>query len=221
MTSTCLFSTISNPCCTTGNVLKYPSVAIEYGETNSTKKVPLSFSALGVSSTEIRGFPAASLHAVRPAQDSVLSYWIVVQSSALSVHSDGGYAIRSAVSTESRSAGFTGNVHKSAKSEPEKSADRRLAQLPAEPMPPSTLENDWKSIQYEVPRLKLSSKFPSADLPTYSNDALNVRDSVEASNVTDSLCSSDVFCSSSFSISCQFTFTISTASHIGSVGGSV
>merc|ERR1719244_2305533 len=145
MTSTCLFSTISNPCCTTGNVLKYPSVAIEYGETSSTKKVPLSFSALGVSSTEIRGFPAASLHAVRPAQFSVLSYWIVVQSSALSVHSDGGYAIRSAVTTVFKSAGFTGNVHKSAKFESEESADRRLAQLPAEPMP-STLENDWKSI---------------------------------------------------------------------------
>merc|ERR1719244_986836 len=119
MTSTCLFSTISNPCCTTGNVLKYPSVDIEYGETSSTKKVPLSFSALGVSSTEIRGFPAASWHAVRPAQDSVLSYSIVVQSSALSVQSDGGYAILSSVFAESKSAGFTGNVHKSAKLKPE------------------------------------------------------------------------------------------------------
>ena len=85
------------------------------------------------------------------AQFSVLSYWIVVQSLALSVQSDGGYAIRSAVFTVFKSAGFTGNVHKSAKSEPEKSADRRLAQLPAEAMPPSTLENDWKSIQYVVP----------------------------------------------------------------------
>lgn len=58
-----------------------------------------------------------SLH--QTAHESVLSYSIVVQFTAFSLQSDGGYAILSAAVTESTSAGFTGYSHISAKLKPE------------------------------------------------------------------------------------------------------
>jgi len=182
-----------------------------YGDTISTNNVPLSVTVSSVSSTVISSFPSASWHELRSAHDMVLSYRITEQFTAVSVQSEGGYAILFVVFSVAKSAGSTGYDHHFANDVPAKSADRRLVHVPEAFNPAFPLKTDWKSIQYVVPRLNSLSKFPSADFPIYSSNTLNVNDSVDALYVIALSCSRVTTCPLSWS--CQSTLVMSSSVH--------